>query len=73
MRTLGFQRRLRTIMRLIDLLDMCRDGRRYMPSLPALAKQLGCHARTVRRDLVALEACGIDVPKWRVFPEREAA
>lgn len=71
--TPGLKRRLRSIMRLIELLDMCRDGRRYMPSLPELAKQLGCHQRTVRRDLEALEAVGIDVPKWRVFPEREAA
>lgn len=65
------RRRLRSIMRLIELLDMCRDGRRYMPTMPELAKQLGCHQRTVRRDLVALEACGIDVPRWRYY--REAA
>lgn len=49
-------------MRRVLLLWRHIDGRRYRPSLAALAETFQVHTRTVRRDLALLEELHFDVP-----------
>ena len=52
---------------LIRCLRLAREltGQRYVGSLGALAASHAVCERTIRRDLLALEAAGWPVPAWR--------
>lgn len=39
------------------------QGRRRMPSLDDLARELDVHKRTIYRDLIALEYAGVRLPR----------
>ena len=56
--------RCRMIRRLVRLIEMVHRRQR-LPCLDALAEMLACSTRTVRRDLEALRACGLDVEPYR--------
>lgn len=59
------ERRIRAVQRLAALIETCRTARGYLPPLRELAKRHGCCARTIRRDLEAMEAAGLRLPRWR--------
>ena len=69
--TNGRQRK-RVIRRLVSLMELCRAHRCYLPPLPELAREFQCNERTIRRDLEAMEECGLRVPQWRLY-EKGAA
>lgn len=47
------------------------DGRRYIPSLAALAAEFNVTDRTIRRDLKTLEEAHEPLPIWRTNSERD--
>lgn len=66
-RPVNLRQRKRVIRRLVALMDACRT-RRYV-DVCELAREHECSDRTIRRDLEAMEECGVRVPRWR---QREA-
>ena len=57
---------------MVSLMELCRAHRCYLPPLPDLAREFQCNERTIRRDLEAMEECGLRVPQWRLY-EKGAA
>lgn len=48
------------------------DGKRYIPSLHALAAEFQVSERTIRRDIKTLEEAHEPLPIWRVNRELSA-
>lgn len=65
---LSERQRKRVIRRLVSLMEVC--GRARYVRVAELAREHACSERTIRRDLEAMEECGVRVPKWRVKEER---
>lgn len=49
------------------------EGRRYMPGVAWLARELGCHPRTLYRDLAALQEAHWPVPMRSTEWDQEKA
>lgn len=65
-------KRYEQLTRIIQLMRRL-EGRRYCPSMPELARDLGVCTRTVRRYLEAMSRAGLWVPPYLREYEREAA
>lgn len=52
------------LVRMAKLLQVCLT-RRVLPPLSELAAELGCHPRTVRRTLEAMQEAHLPVPMFR--------